>query len=82
MFQRYLNTPSWDRLASWNDPTLLAAIYKRLGELYEAKGDRPNAASYYSKFVELWKNADPDLQPRVTEVKNRLARLSDTETKR
>jgi len=82
MFQRYLNTPSWDRFRGWDDPTYLAATYKRLGELYEAKGDRQNAASYYSKFVDLWKNADPDLQPKVTEVKKRLARLSDTETKR
>jgi len=37
---------------------------------------------YYAKFVELWKDADPDLQPRVTEVRKRLARLSESETKR
>lgn len=56
--------------------------YKRLGELYEAKGDRENAATYYAKFIELWKNADPELQPKVAEVRKRLARLSDTEAKR
>ena len=57
-------------------------VYKRLGELYEAKGDRENAARFYSKFVDLWKNADPELQPKVAEVRKRLARLSDTEGKR
>jgi len=29
--------------------------------------------------VNLWKNADAELQPRVAEVRRRLARLSDTE---
>jgi len=28
---------------------------------------------------ELWKNADPELQPKVAEVKKRLAALSNTE---
>ena len=33
------------------------------GELYEAKGDRAKAADRYRRFVELWKDADPELQP-------------------
>ncbi len=61
------------------DALYLAGSHKRLGELYEAKGDRQKAAGHYAKFVELWKNADPELQPKVAEVKKRLARLSDTE---
>lgn len=59
-----------------------AGVYKRLGELYEAKGDREKAASYYGKFLQQWKNADPELQPKVADVRKRLARLSDTEAKR
>jgi eukaryotic-like serine/threonine-protein kinase len=59
-----------------------AGVYKRLGELYEAKGDREKAASYYTRFLEQWKNADPELQPKVAEVRKRLARLSDTEARR
>jgi tetratricopeptide (TPR) repeat protein len=58
---------------------LLAGMYKRLGELYEAKGDREKAVGHYLKFVELWKNADPELQPKVAAVKQRLARLEDAE---
>ena len=61
------------------DAWYLAGAHKRLGELYDAKGDRKNAVSHYSKFVELWKNADPELQPKVAEVRKKLARLSDAE---
>jgi tetratricopeptide (TPR) repeat protein len=78
-FERYLATPYWRPINERSDATHLAGTYKRLGELYEAKGDRQKAASYYSKFVELWKNADPVLQPKVVEVRKRLARLSETE---
>jgi tetratricopeptide (TPR) repeat protein len=78
-FERYLATPYWRPINERSDATHLAGTYKRLGELYEAKGDRERASSYYSKFVELWKNADPVLQPKVAEVRKRLARLSDTE---
>jgi eukaryotic-like serine/threonine-protein kinase len=58
------------------EPYSLAPTYKRLGELYEAKGDRKRAAEYYGRFVELWKDADPELQPGVKEVRGRLARLA------
>ncbi len=54
----------------------LAATYQRLGELYEAKGDRAHARENYVKLVELWKNADPELQPIVKDAKERVARLS------
>jgi DNA-binding SARP family transcriptional activator/TolB-like protein len=53
----------------------LAPSLRRLGELYEAKGDRANAVVYYRRFVDLWKDADPPLQPAVREAKGRLARL-------
>ncbi|MEP7066397.1 MAG: protein kinase [Gemmatimonadota bacterium] len=54
----------------------LASAYQRLGELYEAKGDRKRAVEFYQKLIELWKNADPELQPIVTDAKQRVARLS------
>jgi tetratricopeptide (TPR) repeat protein len=74
-FERYLATPSWRPTEPRGDPQYLAGTYKRLGELYEARGDRQKAVSYYTKFVELWKNADPELQPKVAEVRRALARL-------
>lgn len=54
----------------------LAASYKRLGELYEARKDATHALEYYGKFTELWKDADPVLQPQVREVKARMAKLA------
>jgi tetratricopeptide (TPR) repeat protein len=78
VFARYANGLYRDPLT---DGLQLAGSHKRLGELYEAKGDRQNAAAHYAKFIQLWKNADPELQPKVAEVKRRLARLSDTERK-
>ena len=60
----------------------LALAPRRLGELYEAKGDFANAIKNYEAFVKLWKDADPELQPQVTEIKNRIARLRATEAKK
>ena len=54
----------------------LPVAYERLGELYEGKGDKQKALEYYGKFVELWKNADPELQPRVQAAKKRMAALA------
>jgi len=57
---------------SWN----LAPATKRLGELYEGKGNRDKALEYYGRFVDLWREADPELQPAVREVKQRMAKLA------
>jgi tetratricopeptide (TPR) repeat protein len=78
VFERYIDAPkSGERIEF--DALALAGAHKRLGELYEAKGERQKAASHYATFVDLWKNADPELQPHVREVKEKLARLQRTE---
>ncbi len=51
-------------------------ILQSLGELYEARGDTAKAIERYSEFTELWKNADASLQPRVSDIRDRIARLS------
>jgi tetratricopeptide (TPR) repeat protein len=79
MYTRYVESPATRNIA--NDAIFLAGTHKRLGELWEAKGDVRKAAHHYAKFVELWKNADPELQPRVREVRQRLERLSRLETR-
>jgi len=54
----------------------LAPSLKRLGELHEARGDGARALEYYGRFVKLWKDADPELQPAVREVRGRMAALA------
>jgi tetratricopeptide (TPR) repeat protein len=78
-FERYVSATFPGRAGQ--DASYLAAVRKRLGELYEAKGDVQRASTNYLAFVELWKNADPELQPRVQEVRKRLARLKDASGK-
>ncbi|MDQ8153359.1 MAG: protein kinase [Gemmatimonadota bacterium] len=53
----------------------LAGSHKRLGELYEAKGNSAKAIEHYQKFTTLWKDADPELQPKVREARARLDAL-------
>ena len=54
----------------------LGPTYKRLGELYEAKGNRAKALEYYGNFVDLWRDADPVLQPQVADARARMAALA------
>ena len=35
----------------------------------------PKAVDYYSRFVDLWEDADAERQPIVEDVRGRLARL-------
>jgi tetratricopeptide (TPR) repeat protein len=73
VYERAVTTPFWMKL-SWEWDWLPVA-YRRLGELYEQRGDHENAVRYYNEFVELWKDADRELQPQVEDVRRRIARL-------
>jgi tetratricopeptide (TPR) repeat protein len=57
------------------DPFNLAPSMFRLGQLYQDAGDTTRAMDYYSRFVDLWKKADPELQPRVAEARRAMAEL-------
>lgn len=48
---------------------------RRLGALEEALGRPAEARQAYEQFVALWRNADPELQPQVAEIRARLAAL-------
>lgn len=48
---------------------------KRLGELAEERGDTARAVEYYDRLIELWRDADPELQPIVEQVRGRVAAL-------
>jgi tetratricopeptide (TPR) repeat protein len=74
LYDRGIAVPSLTRFRY--DAYRLPEALKRAGELYEAKGDRAKAADRYRRFVDLWKDADPELQPGVREVRARIARLA------
>jgi tetratricopeptide (TPR) repeat protein len=57
-----------------DSPDLPLAL-ERLGQLYDAKGDTENAALYYAQFVDMWDEADADLQPRVAVARARLEEI-------
>jgi tetratricopeptide (TPR) repeat protein len=76
-FERYVDMPGPTRVFS--DNFNLAGALNRLGQLYDAKGDRQKATSYYARFVDLWKTADPELQPIVKKARDRLAELQRAE---
>jgi tetratricopeptide (TPR) repeat protein len=71
---RYVEMPATGRAVI--DRFYLAPALFRLGELYESARDTTRAIEYYGRFVDLWKNADSELQPRVTEVRARLEQLN------
>jgi len=74
VYERFVTTKWPDRPAT--DAFFLPAVHKRLGELYEAKGQREKALAHYRSFIELWKNADPVLQPKVQDAQQRVAALT------
>lgn len=47
----------------------------RLGELHEQLGNVRDAASWYERFAELWKDADPEFQATVEAARAKAARL-------
>lgn len=79
VYERYVNTPWLYRLnaADWY---ALPAIYERLAGLYQLHGEVDQARRYYARFIELWKDADPDLQDRVESARRALGALSETTT--
>jgi tetratricopeptide (TPR) repeat protein len=58
-----------------NEAMFRPGIDQRIGELYEAKGMPEKALPHYQELVDQWKDADPELQPRVRDVRTRIARL-------
>jgi tetratricopeptide (TPR) repeat protein/tRNA A-37 threonylcarbamoyl transferase component Bud32 len=74
LYESYLN--STDNFRLYGDAFNLAPILRRAGELYEARSDRDRAVSSYQRFLDLWRDADPELQPQVVEVRRRLAALT------
>jgi tetratricopeptide (TPR) repeat protein len=73
VYERAVTTPGYFR--AFEEEATLGPTYRRLGELYEERGDTARAREYYGRFVELWKDADAELQPSVRDVRQRLVKL-------
>jgi hypothetical protein len=62
------------------DAIELAHTYRRLGELYDERGDAKRAISWYDRFAALWAGSDtPALQAQVRTVRDRIDRLRQRE---
>jgi tetratricopeptide (TPR) repeat protein len=72
-YERYLAPrQNW---RTYVDGSWRAWTLERLGQLYDEMGDLEQAAGYYGAFVELWEDADPELQPRVQAARARLEEI-------
>lgn len=60
------------------DASLLGPALERLGRLYDERGEAEKAAEYYARLVELWADADEELQPRVRAAQTRLEEIVRT----
>jgi tetratricopeptide (TPR) repeat protein len=58
----------------WGVPYLGSTLDRR-GEIFERLGRRDDARRQYERLVDLWRDADSTLQPRVRQVDARLAEL-------
>ena len=71
-YRKHLETSFLYRMG-WDTPRAL--MLRRLGELYEERGENDRAAEYYADFVALWEDGDPLFQAQVEDVRIRIARL-------
>ena len=68
-------------LLEWETPNLLPAVTDVLWELLRARaaerlGDRERAIREYQYVADIWRHADPELQPYVAEARAGLQRLT------
>jgi DNA-binding SARP family transcriptional activator len=57
----------------------VAPAERQLGAIYAARGNRAAAREHYGRFIDLWRNADPELQPVVAEAERALAAVDAAE---
>ncbi len=55
----------------------LGPSYLRRAQIYDELGDTEKAIDFYTRFVKLWEDCDPELQRWVDDAQQRLNRLSE-----
>lgn len=61
------------RVCSWD---IYAKSFYMLGKIAEQRGWPGKAIEHYERFLEVWKDADPDI-PEIQDAKKRLASLKN-----
>jgi tetratricopeptide (TPR) repeat protein len=69
-YERYLTTARGHQL----DDEYLAPTLERLARLHDEQGDPARAEELYAQFVQVWEEADTELQSRVEAARARLGR--------
>jgi eukaryotic-like serine/threonine-protein kinase len=77
VLNRYIETPWYGR--HQNDAIYLSTAHEMLAELYEERGERALALQHWARLTELWRAADPIMQPRVARARAGVSRLAGME---
>ena len=72
-YDAYIEKLEFLRMES--DQFYLGGFLERLAELEYGAGRHDEAARRYAELIELWSDADPELQPRVTRAGERLLEI-------
>jgi len=72
---RYEDALPWYRALSYQDFLYTGLAHLRLAQIYERRGPWWKAFEHYSRFLELWRDSDPALQPLAQQARDALARL-------
>jgi hypothetical protein len=54
------------------DAVELGWAMKRLAELYDARGETGKASAVRTRLLQLWRRADPELQPVLADIRGRV----------
>lgn len=73
-YEHYLDTPTINHF--FEDEYKLPLVLQHVARLYEETGKPKKAVNAYSRFVELWRDADPELLRKVREARQRIDALS------
>jgi tetratricopeptide (TPR) repeat protein len=68
-----IDRPGEERLQQRS--TTLGPALERIAQIHDELGRHGEAAAYYSRFADLWADADPELQPRVAAARARAEEI-------
>jgi DNA-binding SARP family transcriptional activator/TolB-like protein len=68
--------PLWDSFDGPQSYVMQTELCELTALAFDAAGRRDSALAYYRHVVRNWRNADPELQPRIERARLRIAALS------